>query len=169
MATYRFHIQVIRKKHPFSPFLLHFPTLLYYLSCFLLQFLVHLFSLFSSFSFCSYSFFSPHAIFSTASLLLPTLLLPFSSSHCSILSQSKNCGAKKKVIARKQLCKRATIPEPSLKNVRTQQWRHCLKRCFLCGPRRVYLRTLTWCVEAGSNTSTVTLRVVGRRKGKSQI
>jgi hypothetical protein len=36
--------------------------------------------------------------------------------------------------------KHATIPEPSLSNVRTQQWRNCWKQCFLCSPRRGLIR-----------------------------
>jgi hypothetical protein len=44
-------------------------------------------------------------------------------------------------IARQRLCKHETIPEPSLSNVRTQQLKNCWKRCFLCGPRRGYIRS----------------------------
>jgi hypothetical protein len=37
-------------------------------------------------------------------------------------------------VARQQLHKHTTIPEPSLSNVPMQQWRSCWKQCFLCGP-----------------------------------
>jgi hypothetical protein len=46
-----------------------------------------------------------------------------------------------------------------------RQWRNCCKRCFLCGPCRGYITRpkAEWesRVEAGSNTSTVALRLVG--------
>jgi hypothetical protein len=44
--------------------------------------------------------------------------------YCAIFTQSRDCGAREAVIARQPLCKHATIPEPSLKIVRTQQWTH---------------------------------------------
>jgi hypothetical protein len=47
-------------------------------------------------------------------------------------------------IARKRLCKHATIPEPPLSNVQTQQRRNFWKHCFLCGARRGCIRSQFW-------------------------
>jgi hypothetical protein len=49
-------------------------------------------------------------------------------------------GARETAIARQQLRKHATIPEPSVGNVRSQQWRNHWKSCFLCDPRRRHTR-----------------------------
>jgi hypothetical protein len=81
-------------------------------------------------------------------------------------------------ISRQLLCKHVSTATKS----RDRSNRHkgnnmekCWKRRFLCSPCRHYARKTYWTgvldtgVEAGSNTSTVTLRVRRRRKGKSQI
>jgi hypothetical protein len=63
---------------------------------------------------------------------------------------NKNKGARATVIARQQLCKYATIPDPSIRTVHTQHWRNCWKRCFLCGQRREYVKTVqpNWSCES---------------------
>jgi hypothetical protein len=61
-------------------------------------------------------------------------------------------------VARQQLRKHATIPEPSLGNVPMEQWRDGLRRCSLCGPFRgditspekAVRRAGGWCEMAAS-------------------
>jgi hypothetical protein len=51
-----------------------------------------------------------------------------------------SCNKRVRAIPMQRLCKHAKIPEPSISNVRTQEWRSCRKRCFLCGPYRRHIR-----------------------------
>jgi hypothetical protein len=70
-------------------------------------------------------------------------------------------------VTRQPLCKHATVPEPSRRNLRKQRMEELLEAVFYMWSVPKLHKDSIWCCElkdrmdSGSNTSTVALRVVG--------
>jgi hypothetical protein len=72
--------------------------------------------------------------------------------------------------------KQSTISEPSLGNVRMEQWTNWCKLCFLCNPHRDQIRSRFWmsisasCMEVGVGyLHRIPASSRRRRKGRSRI